>query len=150
RKAGRSVYLPRLAGMKAARVVLVVARDTSPKAFKAAVALALSTLKSGPARHVAVIGGDSTAAHAEALAIAVGDATYHYTKTKPSAAPAPVLSKVSYVVPKAAVAIAKTGLGIGAAIVSGMDLARECANLPANYATPTFLGEQALAMVKTH
>src|SRR5471030_2643277 len=31
-----------------------------------------------------------------------------------------------------------------------MALARECANLPANYATPTFLGEQALAMVKTH
>ena len=31
-----------------------------------------------------------------------------------------------------------------------MDLARECANLPANFATPTYLGEQALEMVKTH
>ena len=150
RKAGRSIYLPRLAGVKAGRVVLAVARDTSPKAFKAAVAAALGTVKAGPAKHLAVIGGESTAAHAEALAIAVGDATYHYTKTKPSAAPASALAKVSYVVPKAATATAKTGLGIGAAIVSGMNLARECANLPANYATPTFLGEQALAMVKTH
>ena len=150
RKAGRSVYLPRLAGVKAGRVVLAVARDTSPKAFKAAVVSALVAIKSGPAKHLAVMGGESTAAHAEALAIAVGDATYHYTKTKPSAAPAPALAKVSYVVPKAAVATAKAGLAIGAAIVSGMNLAKECANLPANFATPTFLGEQALGMVKTH
>ena len=33
RKAGRSVYLPRLAGAKAGRVVLAVARDNSAKAF---------------------------------------------------------------------------------------------------------------------
>ena len=150
RKAGRSVYLPRLAGVKAGRVVLAVARDATPKAFKAAVASALGTVKAGPAKHVAVVGGGATAAHAEALAIAAGDATYHYSHTKPSAAPAPVLAKVTFAVPKPDVAAAKTGLGIGAAIVSGMDLARECANLPANYATPTFLGEQALAMVKSH
>jgi leucyl aminopeptidase len=150
RKPGRSLYLPRLAGVKAGRVVLAVAKDASPKAFKAAVAGAFATLKSTPARHVAVAGGDSTAAHAEALAIAAGDAAYHYSHTKPSAPPAPALAKVSYVVPKAAVATAKAGLAIGAAIVSGMDLAKECANLPANFATPTYLGEQALAMVKTH
>ena len=34
RKAGKSVYLPRVTGVKAGRVVLGVARDTSPKAFK--------------------------------------------------------------------------------------------------------------------
>src|SRR6185436_18814086 len=130
RKAGRSVYLPRVAGVKAGRVVLAVARDTSAKAFKSAVASALGTVKAGPAKHVAVVGGESTAAHAEALAIAAGDATYHYTKTKPSAAPAPALAKVTYVVPKSAVATAKAGLGVGDAIVSGMNLARECANLP--------------------
>ena len=39
RKAGKSLYLPRLAGTKAGRVLLAVARDASPKAFKAAVAL---------------------------------------------------------------------------------------------------------------
>ena len=150
RKAGKTVYLPRVDGVKAGRVVLAVARDSTAKAFKAAVASALAIVKSSPARHLAVIGGESTAAHAEALAIAVGDATYHYARTKPSAAPAPALSKVSYVVPKAAAVTAKTGLGVGAAIVSGMNLARECANLPANFATPTYLGEQALAMVKTH
>src|SRR5471032_675545 len=61
RKAGRSVYLPRVTGVKAGRVVLAVARDTSAKAFKAAVAAALSSVKDGPVKHVAVIGGDSTA-----------------------------------------------------------------------------------------
>ncbi|MEP6506324.1 MAG: leucyl aminopeptidase, partial [Betaproteobacteria bacterium] len=70
RKGGKSVYLPRVAGVKAGRVVLAVARDSSAKAFKAAVAGALATAKAGPAKHVAVVGGESTAAHAEARAIA--------------------------------------------------------------------------------
>ncbi|HEX7637830.1 MAG TPA: leucyl aminopeptidase [Burkholderiaceae bacterium] len=150
RKAGKSLYLPRLAGTKAGRVLLAVARDASPKAFKAAVAGALGALKTGPAKHVAVVGGGNTAAHAEALAVAGGDATYHYSQTKPSAPPAPALSRLSYVVPRASLAAAKQGLAVGAAIVSGMNLARECANLPANHATPTFLGEQALAMARSH
>ena len=150
RKGGKSLYLPRVAGVKAGRVALAVAKDGSSKAFKAAAAAGLAAVKGTPSKHVAVIGGESTAADAEALAIAAGDAAYHYSHTKPSAPPAPALAKVSYVVPKAAVASAKAGLGIGAAIVSGMDLAKECANLPANYATPTYLGEQALAMAKTH
>ena len=53
RKGGKSVYLPRLAGVKAGRVVLAVARDSSAKAFKAAVASALATVKASPAKHVA-------------------------------------------------------------------------------------------------
>jgi len=150
RKAGKVLYLPRVAGVKAGRVVFTVARDASAKAFKAAVAAALGALKGGPAKHVAVVGGDNSAAHAEAIAIAAGDAAYHYSHTKPSAGPAPVLAKISYVVPKAAVAGARGGLAVGQAIASGMAFARECANLPANFATPTFLGEQAQAMVRTH
>ena len=150
RKPGRSLYLPRVAGVKAGRVVLAVAKDSSAKAFKSAVAAGLAAVKPGPSKHVAVVGGESTAAHAEVLAIAAGDAVYHYDHTKPSAAPAPVLAKVSYVVPRAATNTARQGLAVGAAIVSGMNLAKECANLPANYATPTYLGEQAQAMSKTH
>jgi leucyl aminopeptidase len=150
RKGGKSLYLPRVPGVKAGRVAFSVARDASAKAFKAAVAGALAAVKSAPVKHAAIVGGDGSAAHAEALAIAAGDAVYHYTHTKPSAAPAPVLAKVSYVMPKAGAAVARAGLALGKAIVSGMDLARECANLPGNYATPTFLGEQALAMVKSH
>jgi len=72
RKGGKSLYLPRVAGVKAGRVVLVVARDASAKAFKSAVAGALATLKSTPAKHVAVVGGDASAAQAEAIAIAAG------------------------------------------------------------------------------
>jgi leucyl aminopeptidase len=150
RKAGKVLYLPRLAGVKAGRVVFAVARDAGAKAFKAAVAGAFGALKGAPAKHVAVVGGDGSAAHAEAIAIAAGDAAYHYDHTKPSAGPAPLLAKVSYIVPKASVNGARAGLAVGAAIASGMRLARECANLPANFATPTFLGEQALEMARTH
>ena len=94
RKAGRSLYLPRLGGLKAGRLVLVIARDASAKAFKAAVAAGLGGLKGSPAKHVAVVGGDASAAQAEALAVAAGDAAYHYTHTKPSAAPAPALTRM--------------------------------------------------------
>jgi leucyl aminopeptidase len=150
RKAGRTLYLPRLAGLKAGRVVIAVAKDTSPKAFKAAVAAGLAALKRAPVKHVAVVGGEPSAAHAEALAVAAGDAVYHYTHTKPSAAPAPALAKVSFVVPKGSAGAAKAGLAVGQAIVAGMNLAKECGNLPPNVATPTYLGEQALEMARTH
>jgi leucyl aminopeptidase len=150
RKAGKTLYLPRVDGLKAGRVLLAVGRDATAKGVKAAVSAALGQLKGGPAKHVAVLvaGAEIDGSHAEAVAIAAGDAAYHYTHTKPSAGPAPQLAKVSVVVTKAEAAAAKAGLVRGAAIVHGMDLAKECANRPGNYATPTYLGEQAVALGK--
>jgi leucyl aminopeptidase len=150
RKAGRVLYLPRVPGLKAGRVVFVVAKDASPKAFKSAVGAGLAALRQSPARHVAVTGGEPTAAHAEALAVAAGDAVYHYTQTKPSAAPARALAKVSFVVPKAGAAAVKAGLAVGEAIVAGMSLAKQCGDLPPNVATPTYLGQQAEEMARSH
>jgi leucyl aminopeptidase len=148
RKSGKTLYLPRVDGLKAGRLVAAVARDGSAKGVKAAVAAALAQLKGGPAKHVAVVlaGVEPEAAHAEVIAIAAGDVAYHYTHTKPSAGPAPQLAKVSLVVAKAQAAAAKAGFARGAAIVHGMDLAKECANRPGNHATPTYLGEQAQAL----
>src|SRR5688572_27049379 len=69
-KAGRALYLHRPAGVKAPRVVFAVATDSTPKAFKTAVAAGLSSLKAQGAKHLAValVGSDALAdTHAEAL-----------------------------------------------------------------------------------
>ena len=49
-KAGKSLYLHRPAGVKAARVVFAAAGAATPKAFRAAVAQAIGQLKASGAR----------------------------------------------------------------------------------------------------
>lgn len=49
-----------------------------------------------------------------------------------------------------AIDAAKAGLQQGLALSSGVSLAKDLGNLPPNVCTPTYLADQALAMVKTH
>ena len=145
-KAGRTLYLHRPAGVKAARVVFTAAPAPGLKSFRAAVVAALAQLKPLGARHVAVAlaGGDGlTAAHAEAVAAAAHDAAYVYRHTKPSAPKAPALARVTALGAKAEAKALQQGLARGAAIAAGVTLARECANRPGNHCTPRWLGEQA-------
>ncbi len=154
-KPGRSLYLHRPAGLKAPRLVLAAAADASPKAFKTALATALSGLKSLGVRHAAVALAAPAAAdgvpalddrHAEALAAAVADATYVYRHTKPSAPEGAKLQRVTLLCDKANASVVKRGLARGQGIADGVTLARECANRPGNFCTPTFLAEQAQAL----
>lgn len=152
-KAGRSLYLHRPAGVKAARLLVVGAAAASVKSFKAAVAAGLGQLKGSGAKHVAVAVADAsslTALHGEALATAAADATYLYRHTKPSAPKAPVMSRFTLVCGKAQASDVASGLQRGAAIAAGVTLARECANRPGNHCTPTYLGEQAKRLGKEH
>jgi len=150
RKAGRTLYLHGVEGVKAARVVLTAAKEGSPKAFRAAVSQALALLKGRAVKHLAVaLAGDAwTAAHAEAVALAVEQAGYVYRHTKPSAEAVAMPAKVSLVADKARSAELRQGLAQGQAIASGIGLAREFANRPANVCTPTFLGEEAKRLGK--
>ena len=152
-KAGRCLYLHRPAGLAAARLAFVAASDGSAKALKSAVAAGLAQLKALGVTDlvIASAGGETlTAAHAQALVAAVGDALYVYRHTKPSAAAAPKLSKVALACSKAqAVALAK-GLRQGQAVAAGVGLARECANRPGNHATPSFLASEARKLGKQH
>ncbi|MET0349926.1 MAG: M17 family peptidase N-terminal domain-containing protein, partial [Rhizobacter sp.] len=88
-KAGRTLYLHRLQGVKAPRVVVSAAAGVTPKAFKAAVAQGLAALKNTGARRVgiAAAGFEVDASHAEAVVAAAFDAVYVYRHTKPSAPP---------------------------------------------------------------
>lgn len=150
-KPGRVLYLHRAAGLKAPRVVVAVAADGTAKAFRTAVQAALGQAKGTGAKHVAVAyaGAEELGAeHAEVVVTAAADTVYTYRHTKPSAQPAPALQKLSVVCTKAESKAVQAGLARGEAIAQGVRLARECANRPANHATPTFLADQARQLGK--
>lgn len=150
-KAGRTLYLHRPAATKIARLLFAVAADEGAKAFKAAVAAGLAQLKSLGVKQLAVAAAAPlSAAHAEALATAVADATYVYRHTKPSAAPAPTLAKVTLLAGKDDAKAVQAGLARGDAIAAGVRFARECANRPANHCTPSFLAAEAKKLGKAH
>ena len=152
-KGGRTLYLHRLPGVKVARVVVSVAASATVKAFKSAVAAGLAPLKGLGAKHVAVAlghDGEVTEQHAEALVTAAHDATYVYRHTKPSAPSAPVMTKFSMVCDKLAARAVQRGLARGQAVANGVALARECANRPANFCTPSYLADQAKKLAKEY
>jgi leucyl aminopeptidase len=150
-KPGKTAYLRQVPGVKAARVVVAVAKDGSARAIQAAGAAGIAVVKGLGVKHLAVLvaGVDRLgAAQAEALATAAADAVYLYRTTKPSAAPAPVLAKLSLLAAKADAADVAAGLARGAAIAEGVNLARELANRPGNHCTPTLLAADARKMAK--
>ncbi|MBB2485534.1 leucyl aminopeptidase [Mitsuaria sp. WAJ17] len=152
-KAGKALLVQRAAGVKSARLVLAAAGKPSLKSAKAAVAAALGLVKARNAAHAAVIylGFDGMdEALAEQTALAAADAVYAYRHTKPSAPAASALSKLTLLADKAAARAVKLGLDRGQAIAAGVELAKECGNRPGNYATPTFLAEQAKGLAKSH
>lgn len=151
-EAGQSLYLHGLAGVKAARIVLVGAKNDATKSLRAALGGALALLKGKPVKHLVVTlpGMAVSSAQAETLALAMEQAGYVFTHTKPSAQSLASPSKVSLVCDKAEATSVKAGFVLGQAIGHGVTLARECANLPANICTPTYLGEQAKQLGISH
>ena len=151
-KAGKVLYLHRPAGLAVPRLVYSVSGASNAKAFRAALVAGLAALKGCGARHLAVgVGnGELTAAMAEALVGAVADATYLYRHTKPSATDVSPLAMVTLLCGKDDGKAVQLGLQRGRAIASGVKLARECANLPGNHCTPTYLAEQAQKIGKDH
>lgn len=151
-KAGQVLYLHRVAGVKAGRVVLAWAPDVTPKALRRAVAGGVAAVKGGGTRHlaVAVAGGELAAAQAEAMVSAVTDATYLYRATKPSAGEDPKLARASVVCARGDEKAVASGLERGQAIAAGVRLARECANRPGNVCTPGYLAGEARKLGKEH
>jgi leucyl aminopeptidase len=146
-KANRCLYIHRPAGLAAQRLLLVAAGDASAKAFKAALAAGLATLKAAGIADLAVarVGFDAALdeSHARALVQVAGDALYVYRHTKPSAPPALRLNKFALWGPATSRAALAKGLQRGQAVASGVRLARECANRPGNHATPSHLASEA-------
>lgn len=148
-KAGAKLYVHRPAQVQAPRLLLAVAADASPKAFKRCLAMALSSLPQGVA-HVAVAcaGGQQPAgeAHAEVVASVAAESVYLYRHTKPSAEAPATLARVTLLGARSQLSAAARGVKRGRAIATGVLAAREWANRPGNHCTPTMVGDAAKAI----
>jgi leucyl aminopeptidase len=150
-KPGSKLYLHRPTGLRAPRLAVVVAADSSPKALKAAWTIAVGLLPCG-VKHAAVgvVGVELQQAHAEALAIAAAECTYQYRHTKPSAPTGSSLARVTLVGGQANAGEVDAGLRVGRAIAQGVSCARELANRPGNHCTPAFIGAEAKRIAKRY
>ncbi|WP_342130483.1 leucyl aminopeptidase [Hydrogenophaga sp. OTU3427] len=133
---------------KAARLVMVRAGDGSPASVRRAVAAALGALKSPAVKKVVL----SLAVLApvpgvlRAAMTAAADATYAYTATKSKPTPRALQTLLLGVADAAAV---RADHAQGAALVKGIELAKEWANRPGNHATPSMLADVARKLGKS-
>ncbi|MBK5207393.1 MAG: leucyl aminopeptidase, partial [Polaromonas sp.] len=147
-KPGKLLSAYRMPGIAATRVLLVGAGDGSPKNVRTAVNAALGALKNGNAQRAVLCLSALNNPQADAVRAAVvacGDAVYTYTTTKSKSSPAK-LQRIVLAVNDAA--NAKAGFDKGTGLVKGIEFAKEWANRPANYATPTLLAGAARRLGK--
>jgi leucyl aminopeptidase len=147
-KAGKLLSAYRTPGIAATRVLLAGVGDGSPKNIRSAVSAALGALKTSNAQRAMLCLStlnDLQPDAVRAAVVACADAAYSYNTTKSKASP-PKLQRVVVGVNDAATA--RAGFDKGMALVKGLAFAKEWANRPANYATPTLLAGAARELAK--
>ena len=153
-KAGKTLCLLRPAGLKAQRLVAVVAGQGSKALASALQAGAAEARATGARQWTLLHGGREeslTAGDWAELGVrSIDDGAYVYTHTKPSAESVPELKRLNIVVGPDEVAAGRAGVARGRALAAGVRLARECANRPANHCTPSHLAEVARSLGKDH
>ena len=155
-KPGKILNAYRLPGITATRLVLAGCGDGSPKNVRAAVIAAMSShVKSSNMRKVIVclsglgnLAAEFAAATVAAAVVACGDAVYTYSTTKSKASKASPSRLDRIVMGVDSVSRSTPGFENAKALVSGMNLTKEWANRPANYATPTLLAGAAQQLGK--
>jgi len=135
-----ALYAPE--GIAARRVLLLGAGSGSVADVRKAIGGAASALKAQGTQNALLHFAWQAAPQAvAAAALAATDACYRYTHTKPQAKPVALHTLLmSSALPTEAM---QRALAVAQAQASGMALAREWANRPANHATPTDLAEAA-------
>lgn len=161
-KPGTHVVLRGLPGISARRVVLVgLGKQADYQAKTHAQgeqAFARYCVQARLAEGVSTLAaidcpGTSLADRACALAVAAGQATYHYDATlgKADADNRPKLKKLALGgITRAQNAQAQKGLRQGQAVANGMQLARTLGDLPGNVCTPTYLADTARKLARSH
>ncbi len=158
-KAGTHLVLRNLPGISAARVILIGlgqhdrynAATHANAEFTFAHYCVQANLAEGVTALASIECADASVRNrAQAAAVAVGRATYHYDATfgKRDRNPAPRLKKFALSISRNQASHTQQGLKNGAAIAHGMHLTRELGDLPANICTPTYLGNTAKKLAK--
>lgn len=153
-KLGHCAVLTGLPGVKADRVVAVglgKAGDFTAKQFRKAVAAAASKISQTKTRQILNtltlenVKKSSTYYLARHTAEAVGDALYQFNQMKSGRKPAPSpLKKIGFSIQnRGDAARVIRGAEHGNAISTGVSLAKDLGNLPANICTPSYLARTA-------
>jgi leucyl aminopeptidase len=143
-KSGQGVSVYAAAGTAARRAALVGAGDGSAKSVAKAVASGYGAVKHGSVKSLGIVlGADAGAQQIAAAVSAAADASYCFTASKPSAKARALASVTIYAANDAA---NQEGLRVAAATVEGVEFAKEWANRPGNYATPTLLAKAAQSL----
>jgi leucyl aminopeptidase len=150
-KPGKLLQMWRATGIAPPLLLLVGAGDGTAAAVRKAVLAGVGALKAGTAQTLALrLPNASDAAVLRAAVQAVADASYVYTTTKSKPEPRK-LQQVSLYWPgtEAVLHAVQSDFAVAVATVAGVELAKEWANRPANYATPRLLAEAAKDLVKS-
>ena len=143
-KPGTLLTMYRPVQAHATRLVLAGIGEGGARHVRTAIAACAATIKApGVKKLVLGFAGAALEDAARAVPLAVADASYVYTHTK-SKPELRVLQKVLVAAVNASEV--KASFDRSAATVPGVELAKEWGNRPANYATPTLLGEAAQAL----
>jgi leucyl aminopeptidase len=145
-KAGKALLAYRPAGVLASRLVLAGVGEGSAREVRQALGAAMGQLKGAKLKKIDICFAATPQMDALRAAVStVADATYVYTSTK-SKPEGRTVQRVVIGVP--AVTGLQAGFERATATVSGVELAKEWANRPANHATPTLLAGAARALGK--
>ncbi|AIL33031.1 leucyl aminopeptidase [Basilea psittacipulmonis] len=158
---GETLVLRNLSGIKAKRVVLVGLGDQAnyninslQKAYESVsrYANAASLEKIADTIIQESIEGVSMAERAKLAAryLELGNYRYDTSFSKAHKPSAPTLSQVTFMVPRDEAETVQQAAQMGQAVALGQNFAKQLANLPGNYATPSYLAQQALALGKTY
>jgi leucyl aminopeptidase len=154
-KPGKLLSTYQLPGITATRVLLAGCGDGSPKNVRAAITAAMTSIKSWNVKKAVVfmsglgnLPPELTSTTVCAAVMACGDALYAYSTTKSKASKLTPSRLERVVLGVSSVARASAGFDKAKALVNGMNLTKEWANRPANYATPTLLADAAQLLGK--
>ena len=142
---GQTLVGYRPPGVAARKLVVLTTADAAPAKWRSALAGALQSAKLSQATQACVVLPSGDPASVEVTLMAVFDASYVYTATKPSAK-ASRIQRCVLGVPQAKAS--QGAFDRAHARCLGVALAREWGNRPANHATPTHLAQVATDLAR--
>ncbi len=145
-RAGASLQCYGAPGVATRRLLLLGVGDGGAAAVRKAVLTLAPLLKAAATKRLVLVTAQALQPQAVGAAVrALSEASYVYTTTKNKPEPR-LLARAVLGVPDAAAV--HDAFATAAAVVAGVEFAREWANRPANHATPTRLGEAARALAR--
>jgi len=157
-KLNATVTLHQVSGVASARVMLVglgKQAEFAERQYRQVVRAAVKALPKGVASasfflsEIAIKKANAQTKAAQLVEV-VMDTTYQVNAIKAKKAEPKVLTKIAIYVDKSENTQAEAGVKHGLAISAGVSLAKDLGNLPPNFCTPTYLGEQAKKLAKQY